>query len=204
LVTPRGKGARPAQRAGGERSSSKGHRSARDLGARPAKRAGGERSSRIEVEFFRFLNRWLEPQIRGGLGAPRLAPGGLIVLETRGRNSGRRMRVPLVATRLQGHVLIATFRGGRSQWAKNLEAAPETRFWMGGKLRAAEAYVLHANRRPRPLPKLPPLLRLVAVFLAPYTRAGWFFAILAPRRAPKKNGARARSRGRRSSKARKA
>ena len=43
----------------------------------------------VEVEFFRFLNRWLEPQIRAGLGSPRLAPGGLIVLETLGRKTGR-------------------------------------------------------------------------------------------------------------------
>jgi len=157
----------------------------------------------IEVEFFRFLNRWLEPQIRGGLGSPRLAPGGLIVLETRGRKTGRRTRVPLVATRIQGHVLIATYRAARSQWAKNLAASPETRFWMGGKLRAADAYILGANRRPGPLPKLPSLLRLVVVFLTPYTHAGWSFAILAPRRAAratprKKKGARAKRRGRRS------
>jgi deazaflavin-dependent oxidoreductase (nitroreductase family) len=120
----------------------KGHRS------RPTQRAAGKRKGGIEVEFFRFLNRWLEPQIRAGLGSPRLAPGGLIVLETRGRKTGRRVRVPLVATRIQGHVLIATFRSGRSQWAKNLAASPETRFWLGGKPRPAEAYVLTANRRP--------------------------------------------------------
>ena len=177
----------------------KGHSSPRSIQVRPAQRAAGERRGGIEVEFFRFLNRWLEPQIRGGLGSPRLVPGGLIVLETRGRKTGRRMRVPLVATRIQGHVLIATFRGGRSQWAKNLAASPATRFWMGGKARPADAYILTANRRPRPLPKLPPLLRLVVVFLTPYTYAGWSFAILAPRRERKGNGARAKPRERRSS-----
>ena len=138
----------------------------------------------VEVEFFRFLNRWLEPQIRGGLGSPRLVPGGLIVLETRGRRTGKRARTPLVATRLEGHVVVATFRGGRSQWAKNLAANPETRFWMNGKPRPATAYVLSASPRPRPLPKLPPLLRLLVVLLTPYTHAGWAFAILAPHRLP--------------------
>ena len=177
---------------------SRGHSSPQSLRGRSAQRAAGERRSGIEVEFFRFLNRWLEPQIRAGLGSPRLAPGGLIVLETRGRKTGRRARVPLVATRIQGHVLIATFRGGRSQWAKNLAASPETRFWMGGKPRPAEAFVLTAERRPRPLPKLPALLRLVVVFLTPYTHAGWSFAILAPRRERKRNGARANPRERRS------
>ena len=180
---------------------SKGHRSPGSLPARPAQRAAGERRGAIEVEFFRFLNRWLEPQIRGGLGSARLVPGGLIVLETRGRKTGRRMRVPLVATRIQGHVLVASFRGRRSQWAKNLAASPETRFWMGGKARAAEAYILAANRRPRPLPKLPPLLRLVMVFLTPYTHAGWSFAILAPRRAARPASKKEKRRPRRGARA---
>ncbi len=150
----------------------------------------------VEVEFFRFLNRWLEPQIRAGLGSPRLAPGGLIVLETRGRRTGRRARVPLVATRIQGHVLVGTFRGARAKWPKNLAAHPEVRFWLGGRPRPALASVIASSRRPRPLPKLPPLLRLVVAFLAPYTRAGWTFAVLAPRRARKEKGARAARRGR--------
>jgi deazaflavin-dependent oxidoreductase (nitroreductase family) len=153
----------------------------------------------VEVEFFRFLNRWLEPQIRAGLGSPRLAPGGLIVLETRGRKTGRVVRVPLVATRIQGYVLVGTFRGGRSQWPKNLAAQPEVRFWMNGRARPAYATLIGASRRPRPLPKLPALLRLVVAFLVPYTRAGWVFAVLAPRRLHRtKNGARAERRRRRS------
>ncbi len=152
----------------------------------------------VEVEFFRLLNRLVEPQIRAGLGSPRLAPGGLIVLETKGRKSGRRARVPLVATRIQGHVLVATFRGGRSQWVKNLAANPETRFWMGGKPRPTRATVIAPSRRPQPLPKLPALLRVVVSFLVPYTRAGWTFAILAPRRNRRGAlGARASRRGRR-------
>ena len=150
----------------------------------------------IEVEFFRLLNRLLEPQIRAGLGSPRLAPGGLIVLETKGRKSGRRARVPLVATRIQGHVLVATFRA-RSQWTKNLAANPETRFWMGGRPRATTAFVITPSRRPQPLPKLPALLRVVVAFLIPYTRAGWTFAILSPRRKRREaRGGRARGRGR--------
>jgi deazaflavin-dependent oxidoreductase (nitroreductase family) len=153
----------------------------------------------VEVEFFRFLNRWLEPQIRAGLGSPRLAPGGLIVLETRGRKTGRVVRVPLVATRVQGYVLVGTFRGARSQWPRNLAAQPEVRFWMNGRARPALATLITGSRRPRPLPKLPPLLRLVVAFLVPYTRAGWVFAVLAPQRVRKtKNGARAVRRGRRS------
>jgi deazaflavin-dependent oxidoreductase (nitroreductase family) len=149
-----------------------------------------------EVEFFRFLNRWVEPRVRAGLGSPRLVPGGLIVLETRGRRTGRRARVPLVATRFGDHVVVGTFRGGRSQWTRNLEARPETRFWMGGRARPARATVIRAGRAPR-RGALPPLLRVVAALLAPYTRAGWTFAVLAPRRlSEKRTAARAAERGR--------
>jgi deazaflavin-dependent oxidoreductase (nitroreductase family) len=162
-------------------------------------RRSAPRSVRLEVEFFRFVNRWVEPQIRAGLGSPRLAPGGLIVLETVGRKSGRRTRVPLVATRLQGHLLVGTFRGARSQWARNLAAHPEVRFWLGGRPRPATAHVIAPGPTPQPLPKLPPLLRAVAALLAPYTRAGWAFAILAPRRSRRAaKGARASRRGRHS------
>jgi deazaflavin-dependent oxidoreductase (nitroreductase family) len=150
-----------------------------------------------EVEFFRFVNRWVEPQIRAGLGAPRMVPGGLIVLETRGRKTGRLSRTPLVATRIQGHVLVGTFRGERSQWPRNLAAHPETRFWLGGKPRPTTAYLIASSRVPQPLPKLPPLLRAVTALLAPYTLAGWPFAVLAPRRKSREEtGARARTRGR--------
>ena len=57
---------------------------------------------------------------------------------------------------------------------------------MGGKPRPALATMITSSRRPRPLPKLPPLLRLVVAFLVPYTHAGWTFAVLAPRRARKR------------------
>ena len=152
-----------------------------------------------EVEFLRFLNRWVEPQVRAGLGSPRLVPGGLIVLETRGRRTGRRARIPLVATRFGDHVVVGTFRGDRSQWTRNLEAKPETRFWMGGRARPARATVIRAGRSPR-AGALPPLLRVVAALLAPYTRAGWTFAVLAPQRLrEKRTAARAGRRGRPSS-----
>ena len=39
----------------------------------------------LEREFFRTLNRVVEPMVRAGFGSPRIVPGGLIVLETLGR-----------------------------------------------------------------------------------------------------------------------
>src|SRR5437870_7904528 len=89
-----------------------------------------------------MLNRLVEPRVRAGWGSPRLAPGGLIVLETTGRRTGRRSRTPLAATRLHNYVIVSTFRGERSQWMKNAAANPDVRYWLGGRPREARAVVL--------------------------------------------------------------
>lgn len=135
----------------------------------------------VEVEFFRTLNRVVEPMVRAGIASPRIAPGGFIVLETLGRKSGRLRRSPLAATRIGNHVLVGTFRGGRSQWVRNLAAHPRTRFWLGGKPREARAFVMHEGKRFRVPRSLPVPLQRVVCFLAPYTREGWAFAVLSPR-----------------------
>lgn len=142
-------------------------------------RKSGERS--LEAEFFRTLNRVVEPAVRAGIGSPRIVPSGFIVLETRGRKTGRLQRIPLAATRVGCHVLVATFRGNRSQWVLNLAAQPRTRFWLGGKPREARAFVMHQGRRFRVPKSLPVAVRAVARLVAPYTRSGWAFAILSPR-----------------------
>jgi deazaflavin-dependent oxidoreductase (nitroreductase family) len=135
----------------------------------------------IEIEFFRTLNRVVEPMVRAGIGSPRIAPSGFIVLETRGRKTGRLRRIPLAATRMGCHVFVATFRGNRSQWVQNLAAQPHTRFWLGGKPRDARAFVMHEGRRFRVPTWLPVPVQAIARFVAPYTKAGWAFAILSPR-----------------------
>ena len=135
----------------------------------------------IEREFFRTLNRVVEPLVRAGVGSPRVVPGGLIVLETRGRKSGRLVKTPLAATRLGGYVLVATVRGKRSQWVLNLAAEPKARFWVGGQAREARAFVIHEGKRFRVPKSLPRAVQLVAEILAPYRKAGWAFAILSPR-----------------------
>ncbi len=135
----------------------------------------------FEVEFFRKLNRVVEPMVRVGFGSPRIAPTGFIVLETRGRKTGRRRRSPLAATRIGHHILVGTFRGDRSQWFRNLAAQPRTRFWLGGRARDAQAFVMHKGKRFRVPKSLPVPLQKVVTVLAPYTRKGWAFAVLSPR-----------------------
>lgn len=135
----------------------------------------------VEVEFFRALNRVVEPLVRAGFGSPRIVPTGFIVLETRGRKSGQLRRSPLAATRIGSHVFVATFRGDRSQWVRNLAAEPRSRYWLGGKPREARAFVLYPGKRFRAPKSLPSPIRSVTCMLAPYTRLGWAFAVLSPR-----------------------
>jgi deazaflavin-dependent oxidoreductase (nitroreductase family) len=135
----------------------------------------------LEADFFRTLNRVVEPVVRAGIGSPRIAPSGFIVLETRGRKTGRLRRSPLAATRIGSHVFVATLRGNRSQWVRNLAAQPYTRFWLGGYPRDTRAFVMHEGKRFRVPKSLPAPLRQVVCILAPYTKVGWAFAVLSPR-----------------------
>lgn len=155
-----------------------------------------KRAAALEVEFFRMLNRVVEPQIRAGFASPRIVPSGLVVVETTGRKSGRVSRTPLAATRILDHIVVGTFRGGRSQWVRNLAARPETRFWLSGRPREAKAFVLQAGARTRTPRDLPAPVRWAVEFLRPYTLAGWAFAVLAPtgdgsERSPRAGSSRA-------------
>ena len=135
---------------------------------------------KLEREFFRMLNRVVEPAVRKGVGSPRFVPGGLIVLETIGFKSGVMRRTPLAATRLGGCVFISTFRADRSFWLKNLQKDPKVRYYLGGKPRDAKAFVMMAGKRYRKPKSLPAGVGKITDFLAPYTQAGWAFAVLVP------------------------
>src|SRR5262245_61192869 len=134
----------------------------------------------MEAPFFRLLNLLVEPHIRAGWASPRLVPGGRVVLETTGRRSGRRSRVPLAAIRIDGHVVVSTFRGDRSQWVKNARADPQVRYWLRGRPHKARALLITARRRPGSRAKLPATVRWLVRSVLPYTYAGWAFAVLAP------------------------
>ena len=127
-----------------------------------------------------MVNRVVEPMVRAGVGSPRIVPGGLLVLEHIGRRSGRTFRTPLAATRIQGHVFIGTFRGDRSQWVRNLAAAPRARVWIGGSPRDLKPFVMYPGKRFREPKGLAPAIGWTVRFLAPYTKAGWAFAVLRP------------------------
>jgi len=146
-------------------------------------RVAPKRDGSMEAALFRAVNRIVEPRVRAGWGSPRLVPGGLVVLETRGRRTGRRSRIPLAAMRMRDHVVVSTFRGDRSQWVKNAEADPRVRYWLGGRPREAKAVILSSRRQDVDMQELPAPLRVLARLLRPYTCAGWAFALLIPEEA---------------------
>jgi deazaflavin-dependent oxidoreductase (nitroreductase family) len=143
-------------------------------------RVAPQRRRSVEAELFRTVNRIIEPRVRAGWGSPGIVPGGLVVLETRGRKSGRRSRIPLAAMRIKDHVVVSTFRGDRSQWVKNVEADPRVRYWSNGRPRDARAIVLSSRSRDADTKRLPAPLGMLRRVLLPYTCAGWAFAFLVP------------------------
>jgi deazaflavin-dependent oxidoreductase (nitroreductase family) len=135
----------------------------------------------FEAEVFGFVNSVVEPVVRAGFGSPGIAPMGLIILEHVGRRSGRSYRAPLVGTVVDGHVLVGTLRGVRSEWLRNLSATPQAGYWLGGRLRAALALTFVDGEPAPALDGLPSAVRCMAEALLPGVGTlGWAFAILAP------------------------
>ena len=78
------------------------------------------------------LNALLQPLAKAGFGAPLNLTPGLVVLETKGRVSGRNVSVPLVGYLAYPYVTIGTVRSN-SQWIKNLRAADDAHLWVWGR-----------------------------------------------------------------------
>lgn len=133
---------------------------------------------RIEADFFRGLNQFIEPLVQAGLGAPLFWPAGAIVLETRGRKTRRQSNVSLLAALVGDLVVVSTVRR-RSHWLENLAAHPEVRYWLGGRQREATAFAI--GPRIEPHDQLPPRVSCLADALKQHSRLfGTSFAILMP------------------------
>lgn len=140
-----------------------------------------------EAELYRRVNAVLEPAIRRGLGAPLLAPAGLVVVEMIGRKSGQPRRVPLAALRVGPGLLIGTVRGKRSLWVRNLAGNGDARVWLDARARPMRAHVLRPGASTRTPRSLAPALRPLWRALAGLTDHGLAFALLTPlpARAPR-------------------
>ncbi|HLF84340.1 MAG TPA: nitroreductase/quinone reductase family protein [Blastocatellia bacterium] len=134
---------------------------------------------RLEADFFRGLNQFVEPLVRAGVGAPLLFPAGAIVIETRGRKSGRRTKVPLMAALVGDLVVVSTVRR-RSNWLRNLAAHPEVYYWLRGREREATAFAIGPGVETPD--ELPPRVSCLAAALKQHSALfGTGFAILMPR-----------------------
>lgn len=91
------------------------------------------------VRLFDAINRVVEPMVRCGFGNS-LAGPGLFVVETTGRRTGERRRVPLLGVRFGDRLVVTTVRR-RSHWAANLEHAGGGAVWIGGRRHPTTARV---------------------------------------------------------------
>ncbi len=134
----------------------------------------------IERDFYRTLNAALEPWLRAGAGSPGLLPVRFVLIETTGRLSGQPRRNPVVAQLIEGHLIVSTVRGSRSQWMRNLRAAPTVRAWISGEPRDFSATVWQPAQ-PMDVPlSFPDSVRAVLSAVLPLTALGLTVAVLAP------------------------
>ena len=142
----------------------------------------------LEAKLYYHLNQIIEPLVRAGFGAPGLWPTGAIVVETKGRKTGRPFNIPLLATFVDNFILVSTIRR-RSQWVKNLAANPEVRYWVGGQIGEATAVVFASGLATPRLDHLLPIARSLAIALRPYSSVfGGGAAVLIPRKLKEKRG----------------
>ncbi len=118
--------------------------------------------AKIEKNAFRRLNSVVEPAVRRGIGSLTLAPATLIVLETLGFKSGKQRRTPLWSFRLGRYRIVSTARGDRSFWVKNLLKEPKVSYYLGGKRRESNAFVITSNMLQQHSVQLPPILQQLA------------------------------------------
>lgn len=134
----------------------------------------------FQNQFFAGVNLFAEPLIRAGVGNPLFWPTGTIVVEMTGRKSGRKINIPVLATRFGEVVVFGTVRRD-AQWLKNLKANSEVRYWLAGQPQEAMAFVFTPGETPLS-DDLPPHANCIANFLQQQSRSlGINFALLTPR-----------------------
>ena len=139
-------------------------------------------TSSLESEFFRALNTVVEPLARAGFASPDRWPVGVIVLQTTGRRSGEQRSNPVMAMVIDGHAIVGTARGERSDWFRNLQASSEVQFWLGGELREGRALTFAPAQEHPATDDLPPLVQdAVCGMLPAVDTFGCRFAVLVPK-----------------------
>lgn len=135
----------------------------------------------MESEFFRALNSLVEPAAKAGFFSPDRWPAGVIVLETTGRRTGNARSIPVMAIVIDGHAIIGTARGERSDWFRNLQASPDTRYWLGGELHEGRAMTFAPGQEQPSTEALPALVQDAVCGMLPAVEAlGCRFVVLVP------------------------
>jgi deazaflavin-dependent oxidoreductase (nitroreductase family) len=83
----------------------------------------------------------LNPVVKGA-AALGIRPPGVVVLETRGRRSGKRRRTPVGGRLEDGTVWIVAEHGPRAGFVRNIEANPRVRVKVGRRWRAGTAHLM--------------------------------------------------------------
>jgi hypothetical protein len=88
----------------------------------------------------------------------------------------------VLAVSVGEYVLVATARGRRSDWFRNLEANPAVRYWLDGQEQEARAVPLGGQKKAAdPLPEV--VAAMASAMSAHAHLLGWRFAVLIPRTA---------------------
>ncbi len=132
----------------------------------------------LERNLFRGVNALVEPAVRRGFASSRLLPLSLILLESTGFKSGSRRRTPLWSLAVGPYRVIATARGDRSFWVKNLRKTPDIQYIIGGEARSATALVVAPGYSDQLSDTSPALLRWLLKRLRNFPLRGWAFCIL--------------------------
>jgi len=135
----------------------------------------------VEREFFRALNPLIEPWAKAGCVSPSRWPFGVVVIETTGRRSGESRSNPVLAMLVDGHLIVGTARGERSDWFQNLQKSPSVRYWLDGGPHEARALAFTPAGEAPQLDGLPPLVQDAVCALTPAVETfGCRFAVLIP------------------------
>ncbi|SPM31106.1 nitroreductase family deazaflavin-dependent oxidoreductase [Mycobacterium terramassiliense] len=111
--------------------------------------------SRAQVWVYRKTNGRIGGKWRIGAGFRKPVP--TLLLEHRGRKSGRLFTVPLLYLRDGQDLVVVASQGGlptHPQWYRNLVACPETIAQIGGERRPVRAVTADARERRRLWPRL--------------------------------------------------
>jgi F420H(2)-dependent quinone reductase len=121
----------------------------------PFVKAGMKYSSKVVTWLYRHSGGRIGGNWRVGAGFKKPVP--TLLLEHRGRKSGKVFVSPLVYVTEGDNVIVVASMGGREnnpQWFHNLVAGPDTYIEIGSKRRAVHAVVADSEERNRLWPKL--------------------------------------------------